>query len=427
LKLAAALDAAKLPILGTSPDAIDLAEDRERFQALLAKLGLKQPANGIARSVAEALKIAAGVGYPVVIRPSYVLGGRAMEIVHNDADLERYMRTAVVVSGTSPVLIDSYLQDAVEVDVDALADRNSVYVAGIMEHIEEAGIHSGDSACSLPPYSLPPAVVAELERQTEALARGLDVVGLMNTQYAVKDGIIYVLEVNPRASRTVPFVAKATGLPIAKIAARVMAGEPLAGFDPKRGGNGHIAVKEAVFPFARFPGVDVILGPEMKSTGEVMGLDRDFGRAFAKSQLGAGVELPRAGTVFISVKDRDKAAMVPLGRRLAELGFQLVATAGTQHYLEQQGLAVRRVNKVLEGRPHVVDAMKNGEIHLVFNTTEGAAAIRDSFAIRQTALVGNIPYYTTVSGAKAAVLAIAALAAGALEVAPLQSYFHGEF
>jgi len=427
LKLAAALDAAKIPILGTSPDAIDLAEDRERFQALLAKLGLKQPANGIARSVGEALKIAADVGYPVVIRPSYVLGGRAMEIVHNDADLERYMRTAVVVSGASPVLIDSYLQDAVEVDVDALADRKTVYVAGIMEHIEEAGIHSGDSACSLPPYSLPPAVVAELERQTKALARGLDVVGLMNTQFAVKDGVIYVLEVNPRASRTVPFVAKATGLPIAKIAARVMAGEALADFDPKPERNGHIAVKEAVFPFARFPGVDVILGPEMKSTGEVMGLDRDFGRAFAKSQLGAGVELPRAGSVFISVKDRDKAAMVPLGRRLAELGFQLVATAGTQLFLEAEGLAVRRVNKVLEGRPHVVDAMKNGEIHLVFNTTEGAAAIRDSFAIRQTALIANIPYYTTVSGAKAAVLAIAALAAGALEVAPLQSYFHRQF
>ncbi len=427
LKLAAALDAAKIPILGTSPDAIDLAEDRERFQALLAKLGLKQPANGIARSVGEALKIAAGVGYPVVIRPSYVLGGRAMEIVHNDADLERYMRTAVVVSGTSPVLIDSYLQDAVEVDVDALADRKTVYVAGIMEHIEEAGIHSGDSACSLPPYSLPPAVVAELERQTKALARGLDVVGLMNAQFAVKDGVIYVLEVNPRASRTVPFVAKATGLAIAKIAARVMAGEALADFDPRPERNGHIAVKEAVFPFARFPGVDVILGPEMKSTGEVMGLDRDFGRAFAKSQLGAGVELPRAGSVFISVKDRDKAAMVPLGRRLAELGFQLIATAGTQLILEAEGLAVRRVNKVLEGRPHVVDAMKNGEIHLVFNTTEGAAAIRDSFAIRQTALIANIPYYTTVSGAKAAVLAIAALAAGALEVAPLQSYFHRQF
>jgi carbamoyl-phosphate synthase large subunit len=427
LKLAAALEAARIPILGTSPDAIDLAEDRERFQALLAKLGLRQPANGTARSAAEALKIANEIGYPVVIRPSYVLGGRAMEIVHTDADLERYMRTAVVVSGTSPVLIDSYLQDAVEVDVDAVADGSEVYVAGIMEHIEEAGIHSGDSACSLPPYNLPAAIVAEIERQTVALAKALDVVGLMNAQLAVKDGQIYVLEVNPRASRTVPFVAKATGQPIAKIAARIMAGEKLSAFKPAPLGAGHIAVKEAVFPFARFPGIDVILGPEMKSTGEVMGLDRDFGRAFAKSQLGAGVDLPTRGTVFISVKDRDKAAMVPLGRRLVEMGFGLIATAGTQRYLEAEGLPVARVNKVLEGRPHIVDAMKNGAVQLVFNTTEGAAAIADSASIRQTALLGNIPYYTTVSGARAAVAAIAALAAGTLEVAPLQSYFNRGF
>jgi carbamoyl-phosphate synthase large subunit len=427
LKLAAALEAARIPILGTSPDAIDLAEDRERFQALLAKLGLRQPANGTARSTAEALKIANEIGYPVVIRPSYVLGGRAMEIVHTDADLERYMRTAVVVSGTSPVLIDSYLQDAVEVDVDAVADGSEVYVAGIMEHIEEAGIHSGDSACSLPPYNLPAAIVAEIERQTVALAKALDVVGLMNAQLAVKDGQIYVLEVNPRASRTVPFVAKATGQPIAKIAARIMAGEKLSAFKPAPLGAGHIAVKEAVFPFARFPGIDVILGPEMKSTGEVMGLDRDVGRAFAKSQLGAGVDLPTRGTVFISVKDRDKAAMVPLGRRLVEMGFGLIATAGTQRYLEAEGLPVARVNKVLEGRPHIVDAMKNGAVQLVFNTTEGAAAIADSASIRQTALLGNIPYYTTVSGARAAVAAIAALAAGTLEVAPLQSYFNRGF
>ncbi|MFZ5791614.1 MAG: carbamoyl-phosphate synthase large subunit [Pseudomonadota bacterium] len=427
LKLAAALEAAKIPILGTSPDAIDLAEDRERFQALLAKLGLRQPANGTARSAAEALRIAGQIGYPVVIRPSYVLGGRAMEIVHTDADLERYMRTAVVVSGTSPVLIDSYLQDAVEVDVDAVADGTEVYVAGIMEHIEEAGIHSGDSACSLPPYNLPAAIVAEIERQTVALAKALDVVGLMNAQLAIKDGQIYVLEVNPRASRTVPFVAKATGQPIAKIAARIMAGEKLSAFRPAPLGAGHIAVKEAVFPFARFPGVDVILGPEMKSTGEVMGLDRDFGRAFAKSQLGAGVDLPTRGTVFISVKDRDKAAMVPLGRRLVEMGFGLIATAGTQRYLEAEGLPVARVNKVLEGRPHIVDAMKNGAVQLVFNTTEGAAAIADSASIRQTALLGNIPYYTTVSGARAAVAAIAALSAGTLEVAPLQSYFNRGF
>jgi len=427
LKLAAALEAAEIPILGTSPDAIDLAEDRERFQALLAKLKLRQPANGTARSGAEALKIANQIGYPVVIRPSYVLGGRAMEIVHNDADLERYIKTAVTVSGSSPVLIDSYLRDAVEVDVDAVADGRDVYVAGIMEHIEEAGIHSGDSACSLPPYHLEPEIVAELERQTVALAKALDVVGLMNTQFAVKDGVIYVLEVNPRASRTVPFVAKATGQPIAKIAARVMAGEKLADLKPRPMNEGHIAVKEAVFPFARFPGVDVILGPEMKSTGEVMGLDRDFGRAFAKSQLGAGVDLPVKGTVFISVKDRDKAAMIPIGRKLVEMGFSLIATGGTQRFLESEGLPVTRINKVLEGRPHVVDAMKNGRVQLVFNTTEGAAAIADSASIRQTALLGNIPYYTTVSGARAAVAAIAALAAGPLEVAPLQSYFKRGF
>ncbi|QEX21099.1 carbamoyl-phosphate synthase (glutamine-hydrolyzing) [Hypericibacter adhaerens] len=427
LKLAAALEAAEIPILGTSPDAIDLAEDRERFQALLAKLKLRQPANGTARSGPEALKIANQIGYPVVIRPSYVLGGRAMEIVHNDADLERYIKTAVTVSGSSPVLIDSYLQDAVEVDVDAVADGKDVYVAGIMEHIEEAGIHSGDSACSLPPYHLEPEIVAELERQTIALAKALNVVGLMNTQFAVKDGVIYVLEVNPRASRTVPFVAKATGQPIAKIAARVMAGEKLADLKPKAMNDGHIAVKEAVFPFARFPGVDVILGPEMKSTGEVMGLDRDFGRAFAKSQLGAGVDLPTKGTVFISVKDHDKSAMIPLGRKLVEMGFTLIATAGTQRFLAGEGLPVTRINKVLEGRPHVVDAMKNGRVQLVFNTTEGAAAIADSASIRQTALLGNIPYYTTVSGARAAVAAIAALAAGPLEVAPLQSYFKRGF
>ena len=427
LKLAAALEAAEIPILGTSPDAIDLAEDRERFQALLAKLKLRQPANGTARSGAEALRIANQIGYPVVIRPSYVLGGRAMEIVHDDTDLERYIKTAVIVSGSSPVLIDSYLQDAVEVDVDAVADGTDVYVAGIMEHIEEAGIHSGDSACSLPPYHLSAEIIAELGRQTVALAKALHVVGLMNTQFAVKDGMIYVLEVNPRASRTVPFVAKATGQPIAKIAARVMAGEKLADLKPVPMNDGHIAVKEAVFPFARFPGVDVLLGPEMKSTGEVMGLDRDFGRAFAKAQLGAGVDLPTKGTVFISVKDRDKPAMIEIGRDLVAMGFSLIATGGTQRFLEAEGLPISRINKVLEGRPHVVDAMKNGRVQLVFNTTEGAAAIADSASIRQSALLGNIPYYTTVSGARAAVAAIAALASGPLEVAPLQSYFKRGF
>jgi carbamoyl-phosphate synthase large subunit len=427
LKLAAALAEAGIPILGTSPDAIDLAEDRARFQALLARLGLRQPANGTARSVAEAEAVASQVGYPVVIRPSYVLGGRAMEIVHDPAGLRRYMSGAVKVSGSSPVLIDSYLQDAIEVDVDAVADQADVHVAGIMEHIEEAGIHSGDSACSLPPYSLAPFLVEEIGRQTRELARGLAVVGLMNVQFAVQGETIYVLEVNPRASRTVPFVAKATGRPIAKIAARVMAGEPLTGFDLTRPAYPHVAVKEAVFPFARFPGVDIILGPEMKSTGEVMGIDRDFARAFAKSQLGAGVILPRRGTVFISVKDKDKPAMVEPGRRLVAMGFDLIATGGTAAYLEAQGLPVRRINKVLEGRPHIVDAMKNGEIQLVFNTTDGAQAMSDSFALRRTALSDSLPYYTTVSGVRAVVEALAALASGDLEVAPLQSYFRGSF
>src|SRR5579883_367483 len=431
LKLAAALEKARIPILGTSPDAIDLAEDRRRFQQLLERLGLRQPANGTATSLEEAETVAAAIGYPVVIRPSYVLGGRAMEIVHSAAALDRYMARAVKVSGTSPVLIDRYLQDAIEVDVDALADGAEVYVAGIMEHIEEAGIHSGDSACSLPPYSLPEEVVAEIGRQTTALARALGVIGLMNVQYAVKDRDIYVLEVNPRASRTVPFVAKATGVPIAKIAARIMAGENLSAFElPQSGFSGrpvlrnHVAVKEAVFPFARFPGVDIILGPEMKSTGEVMGLDADFGRAFAKAQLGAGVDLPRAGTVFVSVRDRDKAALVEPCRRLLEMGFSLVATTGTARYLaETAGLPAATVNKVLEGRPHIVDLMLSGSVQLVFNTTEGAQATADSFSLRRTALTNNIPYYTTVSGARAAVQAIAALKSGALEVATLQSYF----
>jgi carbamoyl-phosphate synthase large subunit len=427
LKLAAALEAAKIPILGTSPDAIDLAEDRARFQALLAELGLWQPANGIARSTAEAAAVAASIGYPVVIRPSYVLGGRAMEIVHDTDALRRYMTHAVKVSGKSPVLIDSYLQDAIEVDVDAVADGVAVHVAGVMEHIEEAGIHSGDSACSLPPYTLSAEVIAEIARQTEKLARGLHVVGLMNVQFAVKGSDIYVLEVNPRASRTVPFVAKATGVPIAKVAARVMAGARLAEFPLANNNRDHIAVKEAVFPFARFPGVDIILGPEMKSTGEVMGLARDFGRAYAKSQLGAGNGLPHKGTVFISVKDKDKAAMVAPGRSLVEQGFRLVATDGTAAYLKAHGLPVERINKVLQGRPHVVDAMKSGQVQLVFNTVEGAQSIADSFSLREAALVGSIPYCTTVAAARAAVAAIGALKQGDLEVAPLQSYFKGSF
>jgi carbamoyl-phosphate synthase large subunit len=423
LKLAAALERAEIPILGTSPDAIDLAEDRRRFQGLLTSLGLHQPDNGTAHSAREAEEVALRIGYPVVIRPSYVLGGRAMEIVHDAAGLQRYIRNAVSVSGTSPVLIDRYLQNAVEVDVDAVSDGVQVEIAGIMEHIEEAGIHSGDSACSLPPYSLSSATIAEIERQTIALAEALGVVGLMNVQFAVQDGVIFVLEVNPRASRTVPFVAKATGVPIAKIAARVMAGERLAGLGGKPfRDHGHVAVKEAVFPFARFPGVDPILSPEMKSTGEAMGIDSDFGRAFAKAQLGSGTNLPLAGCAFVSVRDRDKAVLIEPCRRLIEMGFHLIATKGTADTLNASGLPVEAVNKVREGRPHIVDRMLSGEVQLVFNTTEGSQAIADSFSLRRTALINGIPYYTTVAGARAAVQAIGALRAGSLEVAPLQSY-----
>jgi len=423
LKLAAGLEAAHVPILGTSPDAIDLAEDRERFQQLLEKLNLKQPANGIARSEDEARAVVARIGYPVVIRPSYVLGGRAMEIVRGAAQLERYMTEAVKVSGKSPVLIDSYLSDAIEVDVDCLADAETQFVAGVMEHIEEAGIHSGDSACALPPYSLPADVIAEIREQTRALARALNVVGLMNVQYAVKDGTVYILEVNPRASRTVPFVAKTIGVPLAKIASRVMAGEKLASFDLSESKFEHVAVKEAVFPFARFPGVDIILGPEMKSTGEVMGIDRDFGTAFAKAQLAAGTMLPQRGSVFISVRDNDKPALVDAARRLVAMGFEIVATSGTARFFGEHGIVVKRANKVMEGRPHIVDDMKNGAIQLVFNTSEGAASIRDSFDLRHTALMNKIPYFTTISGAKAAVRAIEALRAGSLAVSPLQAYF----
>ena len=427
LKLSHHLEQAGIPILGTSPDAIDLAEDRERFQKLLRKLELRQPPNGLARSRHEAIQVAQEVGFPVVIRPSYVLGGRAMEIVVDQAGLERYIDHAVKVSGDSPVLIDSYLQDAIEVDVDVLADGTDIYIAGIMEHIEEAGIHSGDSAAVLPPYSLSAAIVEQLGQQAEALARGLKVVGLMNIQFAIKGDDIYVLEVNPRASRTVPFVAKATGVPIAKIAARIMAGEKLAAFTLSGMPKDHTAVKESVFPFARFPGVDVILGPEMRSTGEVMGLDPSFPMAFAKAQLGAGVRLPVSGKVFISVKERDKPAIVPLARRLAELGFAICATWGTTDFLRGEGLDVQRINKVFQGPPHIVDAMINGEIALMINTTEGAQTVYDSFSLRRTALTNTIPYYTTVSGARAAVEAIAALQKGKLEVSPLQTYLHSGY
>jgi carbamoyl-phosphate synthase large subunit len=423
LKLAEALEADGIPILGTSPDAIDLAEDRDRFAKLLKKVNVAQPNNGIAKSGAEAVRIAGRIGYPVVIRPSYVLGGRAMEIVRDREGLERYINEAVVVSGSSPVLIDSYLSDAIEVDVDALCDGTDVFVAGIMEHIEQAGIHSGDSACSLPPHSLKKAMLSELEAQAAKLARALNVVGLMNVQFAIKDGDIFVLEVNPRASRTVPFVAKVIGQPIAKIAARIMAGEKLKSFGLKKQKLKHIGVKEAVFPFARFPGVDTVLGPEMRSTGEVMGLDTSFAMAFAKSQLGGGTKVPTDGTAFISVRDHDKARILPAAKQLADLGFKIIATGGTQRYLTSKGVPAKKVNKVLEGRPHIVDAMTNGEVQLVFNTTEGQAALADSKSIRRAALMGKIPYYTTLAGALAAAQGIAAYKQGELQVRPLQDYF----
>jgi carbamoyl-phosphate synthase large subunit len=422
LNLAHSLEEAGVRILGTTPDAIDLAEDRDRFARLLHKLRLRQPKNGIARSDAEAKKIAKRIGFPVVIRPSYVLGGRAMEIVRNDAQLARYITEAVVVSGDSPVLIDSYLSNAIEVDVDAIADGKDVFIAGVMEHIEEAGVHSGDSACSLPPYSLKAPIVAEIERQARELALALKVVGLMNVQFAIKDDEVYILEVNPRASRTVPFVAKVIGEPVAKIAARVMAGEKLSGFKLKSRKLSHVGVKEAVFPFNRFPGVDVLLGPEMRSTGEVMGIDKNYDIAFAKSQLGAGMRVPLAGTVFISVKDADKVSILPAMRRLIDMGFRLCATRGTQRYLESKGLACTRVNKVFEGRPNIVDALKNGEIQLVLNTTESKSSQSDSKPIRQTALLHKVPHYTTLPGIIAVTKAIAAQRAGALDVRPLQDY-----
>ena len=425
LKLARELERAGIPILGTTPDAIDLAEDRERFQKLLYRLGLRQPANGIATSLDDAVGVARQLGFSLVIRPSYVLGGRAMEIVHDENQLARYMTQAVQASGNSPVLLDSFLEDAIEVDVDAICDGKAVYVAGIMQHVEEAGIHSGDSACSLPPYSLDAPLVKAIEEQARALALALGVKGLMNVQFAVQGSNIYVLEVNPRASRTVPFVAKATGIQVAKIAARIMAGEPLSAFDlPTAAGGGHVAVKEAVFPFARFPGVDILLGPEMRSTGEVMGIDRDFKRAFAKSQLGAGFSPPAEGAVFTSVRDRDKRAAAGLARRLTALGFRLLATHGTATHLASEGLVVKPLNKVRHGRPHCVDTIVSGEVQLVINTTQGAQSIADSFSIRRSALAGAIPHYTTMAGAAAAVDALEALQEGGLDVAPLQAYFN---
>ncbi|MBH9973196.1 MULTISPECIES: carbamoyl-phosphate synthase large subunit [Commensalibacter] len=429
LKLSKALEEANIPLLGTPADAIDLAEDRERFQALLQKLGLRQPSNGIAHNAEDAEIIAEKIGYPVVIRPSYVLGGRAMEIVHDRNSLHRYLNEVLSSAGvdvsSGPLLIDQYLNDAIETDVDCLADGEDVYVAGVMEHIEQAGIHSGDSACSIPPYTLSPALVTELQAQTTTLAKALGIVGLMNVQYAIKNNEIFILEVNPRASRTVPFVAKATGVPIAKIGARIMAGEKLRSFSLKqRSVRGHVAVKEAVFPFARFPNIDIILGPEMRSTGEVMGIDTSFERAFAKSQLGAGVTLPLTGNVFLSVRHSDRPSLLPLGRKLTEMGFKILATRGTAETLKNAGIEAKVVNKVLEGRPHCVDAILSGEVQLIINTVQGAQATADSFDIRHSALTHNIPHYTTMAGAAAAVHAIAALREGKLDVAPLQSYFN---
>ena len=424
LKLSKDFEVNNIPIkiLGTDQDAIDLAEDRDRFKNLMEDLQIKQPNNGIAKSADEAINIANEVGYPVVIRPSYVLGGRAMEIVHSEDQLKKYINEAVIVSGSSPVLIDSYLRDAIEVDIDTLSDGKDFYIAGILEHIEEAGVHSGDSACSMPPFSLNEEIIAELKINVIKIAKAMNVKGLMNVQFAIKDDDIFILEVNPRASRTVPFVAKVSGNPIAKIATKIMTGVQLKDVKYEDKKLDHIAIKEAVFPFKRFPGVDTILGPEMRSTGEVMGIDKEFGIAFAKSQIAGGTTVPIEGVVFVSVKDTDKEKIYKPVKELEDIGFSILATSGTCDFLEEKGIKAKRINKVLQGSPHIVDEITDNNITLVFNTTETPQAIKDSKSIRRSSLENSVPYYTTVSGAIAAVSGIKAIKNGELDVDTIQSY-----
>ena len=443
LKLSEELSKRGINILGTSPDAIDLAEDRDRFQKLIRDLKLKQPENKITYSISEARKSILDIGLPIILRPSYVLGGRAMVILRDENDYDDYIESTLpelipesikskypqnrerqidTLLKDNPLLLDRYLSDAVEVDVDAISDGKKVHICGIMQHIEEAGVHSGDSACSIPPYSLKSNIINKLERQTNAISESLNIIGCINIQFAIKDDEIYIIEVNPRASRTIPFVAKVTGYPVAKIATEIITGR---GFKPpkKISTRRHIAVKEAVFPFTKFDGIDVLLGPEMKSTGEVMGIGDDFGIAFAKSQLGTNVPLPKQGNVFVSVKDKDKSHIIESVRVLENLGFKILATGGTQRFLIENGISVERVNKVLEGRPHVVDSMNNNNINLVINTTEGSKALSDSKSLRQAALRNRIPYYTTLSGALAAVIAIERYINGLGKIKSLQEYF----
>jgi carbamoyl-phosphate synthase large subunit len=423
LKLALSLMNAGVPIIGTSPIDIDRAENRKLFTEILDKLGLRQPTNGTAISYEEAREIAERIGYPVVVRPSYVLGGRAMEIVYSQDRLEYYMQHAVQASPEHPILIDDFLEDATEIDVDAISDGQDVVIGGVMEHIEEAGIHSGDSACSLPTFSLAPETIDEIKKQTYALARELKVIGLMNIQFAVKDGTVYIIEVNPRASRTIPFVSKTIGIPLAKIAARVMAGKTLKelGFTEEKSFP-HIAVKESVFPFNKFHDVDILLGPEMKSTGEVMGIDTIFGRAFAKSQLATGIKLPLDGTALISVKDSDKPKTVAIGRDLMEMGYRLIATRGTADYLEKNGVKVSAINKVKEGSPHCVEAIEAKQIAFVINTVFGEQSIKDSFSLRRSSLNQNLPYCTTMAGASAMVSALKFVKEDDLSIKSIQEY-----